>query len=201
MTISTKTIETSHKAEPVHPKRPKNNAPYMITHIHNHHTVSVRSMERNDDKRYLKVLNDCAEYELTAKPLTVLPEKGEMVLAEFLGTFYRALVLKVKSEMHIEVMFVDFGNKEKKTLTQLKVLRADLGQLELKTYRVRMAGVDTRLNNDRVMTYLNDLLDECKTLKLVYENEKAIESSPVTLFDVESLDVINDKVAKLNGQT
>lgn len=200
LTIGTKTIESVHK-KPVHRERPKNNAPYMITHIHNHRTVSIRSMERNDDKRYLKLLNDCADYEPTAKPFTGMPKKRQMVLAEFLGTYYRALVLKTKNEMHIEVMFVDFGNRVKKTLAELKVLRADLGLLDLKTYRVQIAGVDTKLNNDIVMNYLNDLLDECKTLKLVYADEKAIESSPVTLIDVESLEVINDKVAKLNGQS
>lgn len=201
LTISAKTIESTHKAQPVHRERPKNNAPYMITHIHNHHTVSIRSMERNDDTLYLKLLNDCADYEQTAKPFTEMPVKGQMVLAEFMGSHYRAHVLKVKSEIHIEVMFVDFGNKEKKTLSELKVLRADLGQSEVRTYRVRMAGVDTKRNNDRVMNYLNDLLDECKTLKLVYKNKNDIESSPVTLIDIESLEVINDKVAKLNGQT
>lgn len=173
----------------------------MITHIHNHHTVSVRSMEQNDDKLYLNLLKDCADYEPTAKPFTVMPEKGQMVLAEFLGTYYRALVLNAKSERHIDVRFVDFGNKEKKTLAELKILRADLGLLELRTYRVRLAGVDTKLKNDSVMNYLNDLLDACKTLKLVYENEEAIESSPVTLIDVESLDVINDKITNLNAQT
>lgn len=173
----------------------------MITHIHSHHTVSVRSMERDDDIRYLKLLNDCADYEPTAKPFTVMPEKYQMVLAEFLGSHYRALVLKAKSEMLIEVMFVDFGNKEKKTLDELKVLRDDLRQPDLKTYRVRMAGVDTKLNNDRVMDYLNELFDENKTLKLVYENEQAIASSPVNLIDIETLDIINDKVARLNEQT
>lgn len=201
LTITTKTIDSTHKAEPKQRDRPKNNAPYMITHIHNNHTVSIRSMEPNDDKLYLKLLSDCADYERTAKSLTGMPARGQMVLADFLGTHYRALVLKAKSEEHIDVMFVDFGNKEKKTLAQLKVLRSDLGTVQLRTYRVRLAAVDVKLNNERVMDYLKNLLDDCKTLKLVYDDEKAIDTSPVTLIDVESLEVINDTIAKLNGQT
>lgn len=177
---------------------PANNSKVMMTYIHNHRCVFIRSMESTDNLNYLKVLNNCAEYEKISEPMSVLPAKGDVVLAKFVGIYYRALVIKVNNDNDIKVGFLDFGNSEKTKLSELKHLSKDLQKHRRYNFRVILDGVGEKLTNDGVMNYLNGLVDDSKVLKLLYDDTKPLKDNSIRLIDTVTGENINDCVIDLN---
>lgn len=177
---------------------PAKNAKVMLTYVHNHFCVFIRSFESTENLNFVKVQNDCASYAKISKPLSVLPAKGDIVLAKFLDIYYRALVIKVNNDGDIKVAFIDFGNKENVKLSELKPLNEDLQLRPRNNFRVILDGVNEKLTNDEVMNYLNGLVDDSKVLKLVYDDTKPLKDAPVRLIDTVTNEIVNECVTALN---
>lgn len=181
---------------------PQRNTKVIITYIHNHRCIFIRSVEPKEELNYQKIQTDCAEYEKIAMPLTALPSKGHIVLAKFHldGIYYRALVIKAVNENSIKVVFIDFGNIEKTKLSELKHLREDLQQRRVYNFRVLLDGVDENLNDQNVMKLLGGLV-RTKIFKLLYDDTNPLIDALVKLVDAVTGEIVNDRVNILNRVT
>lgn len=198
---SVKPITELIKAEKsVEVSAPPNNTKVVISYIHNHRCIFIRSVEPAAEFDYQKIQTDCAEYVKIAMPLTVLPLKGHIVLARYHldSMYYRALVVKAIDEGNIKVAFIDFGNTEKTKLSELKHLREDLQLRRMYNFRVLLDGVDEKLNNQDVMNFLKGLV-HTKILKLLYDDTKPLKDALVKLVDTVTGGILNERVHSLNG--
>lgn len=142
---------------------PSNNKLVAITNVISHKTVFLRSIERDDNERYLKYLNDVSECSKTA-PQVDVPKKGDIVLAEFEGSYYRAVVARIENDEAV-VAFLEFGNVEKNHIKNLKELREDLKYVKSFIFKAHLSDVDEGVKTDKCLTYLYQLLEISAPLK------------------------------------
>lgn len=144
----------------------KNNALVTITNVVSHKIVFLRSMETKADERYWKYLNDVIESSHTAMPLDEKPKKGDIVLTKFEGIYYRAMVARIENDVAV-VAFLEFGNLDKKPISELKKLREDLKYVKRFTFKANLSDVNGGLKTDKCLTYLYELLERRSTLKFI----------------------------------
>lgn len=172
---------------------PESGTNVIITAVIDHRTLFIRSFAKNNNTEYVKNANDIAEYSLTAKPLTKLPERGDLVLAELEGEcYYRALVLNVQQNT-VRVAYIDFGNTAEKTLADLKELSDEMGQRKRFTRKLVLKNVPTVMLNEKCLEYLHELVNELKPLKILHK-----EQTNVTLIDLDRKMSLEDYIFQLN---
>lgn len=170
-----------------------------ITAIVDHKTIFLRSFETKDNVKYLKYLNDVLESSKTAMPLNQIPKTGDIVLAEFQGAYYRAVVAQVEED-YVVVAFVEFGNLEKMPLSNLKELRADLKYMKQFIFKAHLPDLNADLKSDQCLVYLHDLLADYTPLKFIGK-EKTISSKGILceLRVSSTNESVNGMVNKLNS--
>lgn len=175
-----------------------NNALVTITNVVSHKIVFLRSIEAKDDDRYWKYLNDVVESSKTAMPLDEKPKKGDLVLAKFEGAYYRALVARIENDVAV-VAFLEFGNLERKPISELLKLREDLKYVKRFTFKANLSDVNGGLKTDKCLTYLYHLLERVSPLKFIKKG-KAISSKGIRCELVVSAtnESVNAKLDSLN---
>lgn len=126
---------------PVKPQAIPIGSNVMITCAINHKILFVRPTDLESDAEYIGLMNDIAQYTLTADKLAALPEPGDWVLAKWQNITCRALVLKVTIDKEIVCGFIDFGNVEKCSLDDLKVISDVLKRRPWTVNKIALDGV------------------------------------------------------------
>lgn len=170
----------------------------VITSVIDQNTVFVRSFAEKDNDRYLKYLNDVVESSKAAPTLDNMPKIGDIVLAEFEGAYYRALVALIVRDEAV-VAFLEFGNLEKKLISTLKKLRDDLKYEPRFTFKAKLS--NEGLKTDKCVNYLQQLMQKCVPLKFTQKMEVASPSEDVhfELIVNATSESVNEKVKKLNN--
>lgn len=175
-----------------------NNALVTITNVVSHKIVFLRSIEPKDDDRYWKYLNDVVESSKTAMPLDEKPKKSDIVLAKFEGAYYRALVARIENDVAV-VAFLEFGNLERKPISELLKLREDLKYMKRFTFKANLSDVNGGLKTDKCLAYLYHLLERGSPLKFIKKG-KVISSKGIRCELVVSTtnESVNAKLDNLN---
>lgn len=196
---------------------PRRNGNVIITHAADHRHVFIRSADRAATDDYLQTLLAINEIgcddtdENPAPPLTELPARGACVLTHTAdGLHNRALVLTASDQDRIEVAYIDFGNRDVRSLDDLRRMPAHLLKLAKHPIEVLLSDVPKLLQTDAPGALLGDLIDKGTVLRMHFEvNDKSggIVSKcdrlpaaqwPVRLIDVKTNVCINDTLAHMN---
>lgn len=194
---------------PRHPA-PRNHSPIIITFAVDHRRVYVRSAEPHaieDYNQTMMAVNEAAE---SATPLVEPPVRSSFVLAHYDNVFYRALVLAVDDDVdQIDVAYIDFGNKERKQLADLRHMPADLMLLTRHPIEVQLAAVPERMHTDAVAQRLHCLIDAATVLQLhcsddqvcgggVASDGRLCKNAAVRLIDERTNECVNETLGTLN---
>lgn len=181
---------------------PLNNKLVAITSVISHTIVYLRSIEMKDNERYLKYLNDVAESSKTATSFKEMPKKGDIVLADFDGVYYRALVARIVSDTVVVVAFLEFGNLETKPVDTLKKLRDDLKYVKRFTFKAKFSDLNEGLKSDKCVNYLHQLLKKKIPLKFIRKDDDSLPGVvPCQLFVSTTNESVTGKLKALNNLT
>lgn len=184
---------------------PKDKTPVCITWASDQRNdlVFIRPADSNSDKKYTEILNDVCLYAETARPLTELPHKGDVILASYQDAeggvegdeqFYRALVRDVKDNEHITVSFLEFGNSEEKRLSELRDLRPDLKTLPRLTLPCRLRDVNFDTYSPKAREFSEDLGNLVTPLEIRYDGEYQKQTTYVELFISKTKESVNKRL-------
>lgn len=176
---------------------PPNKKSVLITHIVSHREVFLR-LKKNDDA-FLKYLNDVAECAVTAPPLDETPKKGDIVLADFNGCYYRAVVGGIIND-EVIVAFLELGHVEQKPIKMLKKLREDLQMAQRFVFKAILSGVNEGIKTDECLNYLHQLQDKAIPLKFT-RTESAASTHGVLceLFVGQTNENVGERLNALNA--
>ncbi|XP_037051922.1 uncharacterized protein LOC119085603 isoform X2 [Bradysia coprophila] len=179
---------------------PKNNKLVVITNVLSHKIVFLRSFEPNDNERYVKYLNDVAEYAKTAPALAEMPKTGDIVLAYYEGFYYRASIAGIEDGKAI-VNLLELGNVVTTPVDKMKNLSQDLQNVQRFVFKASLSGLERQtMKTDKCLTYLYELLERRAPLKFI---SKAIGSSSrvveCELIVSETNERVNGKLTTLNS--
>lgn len=172
---------------------PESGTNVVLSAVLDHRSFYIRSLSEPYNNEYIKDANDIADYSLTAKLLTKLPERGDIILAEFEGAYYRALALNVTDANHIKVAYVDFGNTAEKRLNDLREITDELRQRKRFTHKIVLENVPKIMLNEKCLDYLHELVNELKSLKIQHTEQRN-----VTLNDTDRKVSLENYLIKLN---
>lgn len=178
---------------------PLNNKLVMLTNVISRNTVFLRKYE--DNERYIKYLNDMIECSRTAPTLIEMPRKGDIVLAELDGNYYRAMVARVENDL-ATVAFLEFGSVEKRTISQMKKfeVRADLKYMKRFIFKAELCDVIGGLKTDKCLAYLYKLLENNEPLKFVQkEATSSSDGVQCELFVHSTNEHVNKMMTTLNN--
>lgn len=149
---------------------PSNNTDVIITYAVDHRRIFIRSADATANQDYIQTLLDASEAGLTARPLAVLPARGDVVLASFDGMFQRALVIAEPTDAErIECAYLDHGNKQTLRLGELYEIPATLAGRMRHPVEVLLADVGEAQVTDGETTLLVDLIDAATRLRLSFD--------------------------------
>ena len=95
----------------------------LITHINSVTDFYIQIATQESLEMQMKLMDDVHKYSVKAKPLAVPPAVGEFCIAEYGGdSWFRAQVIERVDAEVSEVIFIDFGNKERVSFSQMKPL-------------------------------------------------------------------------------
>lgn len=196
---------------------PRRNGNVIITHAADHRHVFIRSADRAASDDYLQTLLAINEIgcddtdENPAPALTELPARGECVLTHTDdGLHNRALVLTARDQDRIEVAYIDFGNRDVRSLTDLRRMPAQLLKLAKHPIEVLLSDVPKILQTDAPGALLGDLIDKGTVLRMQFDvNDESggtvskcdrlpAAQWPVRLIDSKTNVCINDTLAHMN---
>lgn len=175
----------------------KNGAKVKLVYANNHYSAYVRSAAL--DVEYADLLQRVVESAATARKLTELPKRNDMVSAPFLGDYYRAIVVKAEStDQPIRVAFLDFGNIDAVMFDDLRELPDDLKNAKRFTFRIFFDGVDRETPNKEGFTLLKHIENEVKTTFTIHSSSNSpliVKDSMVKLVNAKTKEILNDKLA------
>lgn len=180
---------------------PQNDKLVTISSVISHNIVFLRSIEKKDNERYKKYLNDVVENAKIAQPLDEMPKKGDIVLAEFEGAYYRALVTRILCD-EVVVAFLEFGNLETKSISELKELRDDLKYVQRFTFKATLRDVNEGLKTGKCVNYLRLLVKSSIHLKFTrkeYIVATSLRDVQCELFAIARNESVNEKINELNN--
>lgn len=69
------------------------------------------------------------------------PTVGQPCIGQYLDDWYRAEIIRHHQEDTVEVLFVDYGNREVVTKSQVKVINSDLTELPVQSFQCRLHSI------------------------------------------------------------
>ncbi|XP_055381394.1 tudor domain-containing protein 1-like [Condylostylus longicornis] len=180
---------------------PKSGTPVIMTHFDQLNRIYVRSNERPDSDNYVEAINFVIESAKSSNYLSSMPKTKDMVICEFEGDWYRALVLNPIDEDNILIGYIDFGNAETKKLSQLKEMHPDCFNFKRYPFGVSLKEVP-EISREKMSTkckdYLQHIIDNLVQLRISYtEGEKVGHLPLVELFENQSNRCVNEKIRNL----
>lgn len=149
---------------------PRTNTDVILTYAADHRRVFIRSAEPAAAEDYLRTLLAANEAALSARPLTDLPARGDVLLASYEDTFHRALVIATPADaQRIECAYLDHGNKQTLRLTELYTMPAELVGRPRHPVEVLLADVADMQTTDGESALLMDLVDAATVLRLSFD--------------------------------
>lgn len=136
----------------------KSNTKVKLTSFVDFKTVYVRPSNPEDDKKFIKLMNDVSKAAKTSGSLTTA-KSGLLVLAPFEMIYHRALILKLLNQNEAIVAFIDFGNVDKVEIAKMKQLPAELKKSPRMATRFVLKNVPDAMMNDDALKVLFHLLN------------------------------------------
>lgn len=141
------------------------------------------------------LMNNVLKYSKRAQKLTMLPELGDVVLAEFKEDVYRAEVIDVCDEQPcvITVRLIDYGNTLRVFLKDLLIIGQECRRLECAAQKVILKDVKIDTINCDIIFFLDKLLDDKTELSVTEKN-----SGEVVLVHKLTEISINQRIVELS---
>lgn len=136
----------------------KSNTKVKLTSFVDFKTIYVRPSNPEDDKKFIKLMNDVSKAAKTSDALTTA-KSGLLVLVQFEMIYHRALILKLLNQNEAMVAFIDFGNVDKVEIAKMKQLPAELKKSPRMATRFVLKNVPDAMCNDDALNVLFDLLN------------------------------------------
>lgn len=179
---------------------PTKNSLVVITNVASYEIVYLRSVEPKDNERYLKFLNDVAEYAKTAPSLNKMPEKGDIILAEYEGSYHRAWVARIENDKAI-VDILELGCVVAVPIENLKTLRPDLRHVQRFVFKASLCGMEPqKMKTDKCLIYLYKLVNKSVPLKFIPQDTGSSSSHvQCELIVSETNESVKEKLKALNS--
>lgn len=177
---------------------PKSGSIVKITCIMTTDVVYIRPVANGAHKEYAEIIQAVQRYASKSKPLTKLPKRGDLVLAEFQNSgYYRALVVK-ELENEVIVAYIDFGNTDMKKMSELMELTPQLASLPRHALRTKLAGIENNVGPKSLeaIDYLQLLCDDQDDLTIKYNGEYNT-NDPIELYDNRRQQSVNKTVLNI----
>lgn len=176
------------KPEPILNKTIDGSSLVIITTVIDERTVYVRSI--SDTTEYIKANEDITEFSRRAVNLTVLPEKGDIILSKFNGIYYRALVTNIVNKYTVVVAYLEYGNVERKNLTDLKKLKPELQLIPTFINKVNLKDISIDVKSEKVLEFLLKNLNNSTNFQIIFNKENLKEVELINDLTKESLNKI-----------
>ncbi|XP_043460840.1 uncharacterized protein LOC122497659 [Leptopilina heterotoma] len=173
----------------------KTNTEIIITAFRSQSLIYVRSLETSEVERYNRLLQEVAKVAQSAQKLKNVPVIGEMILSKYEdNNYYRAVITKIDGDK-IFITYIDFGNVEVTTLTDMREMPNSLKQQNSATVRVSLKGVPSDVPmTEGLANYLAHFTQMEQPLKMTFEGSPLDDGVELKTASRES---VNEKVNQL----
>lgn len=124
-----------------------------------------------------QVVADSLKYAKKANRLSALPSRSDLVLAPFDGGYYRAVVIKADTMEEIHVAFIDFGNKEKIKLDELKEMSHELAAPKRLVTKISMKPLPEKLEKQKVLKLMKKLCQEDTEVTIDFDEKSSLKEA------------------------
>lgn len=174
----------------------KNGSEVKLVYAGSHYSAYIRPAD--SDAEYFELLQRVSDAAPTAKKLSELPKRNDVINAPFLGDYYRALVLKAESiDQPIRVAFLDFGNVDNVKFDDARELDEELKNAKRFTLRILLDGLDRDVPNPKGFELLKIIeTDESESFIVhdVSNNATLGKDAVVKLVNTKTKECLNDKL-------
>lgn len=136
-----------------------------ITTVLNNRLVFLRPATENDDIAFARLNCDTVRCAKDANTLAFLPRIGSLVLAKF-DFYQRAMVLKYLSDTMVAVVFIDYGNVEKRDYRELKEMPDQLKTIKRFASKFELNNIDHDIMNFAALKVLYRYMANEKELRI-----------------------------------
>lgn len=176
-----------------------NKSRVVITHVHNHKVVFVRSLAEEDSATYLNILQNVSDFAKTAKTFKKVPQSGQILLVKFHKQFYRAIFLHVFNESFV-VALMDYGQIiQINNKNGIFILSKELQRCTVYVNRIFLADVINKKYSIEQTKYLEEIFSYQTELIIDYEGNFITEVTKCNLILSDTNNSINKMLKQLSS--
>ncbi|XP_034233836.1 tudor domain-containing protein 1 isoform X2 [Thrips palmi] len=172
----------------------------VMTAYHNQNALYVRPTGRTYKEQFFCLMQKVAAAHVTSPPLGRAPYKGEMVACQYRkdGNYYRGIVREESTliQEHYEVFFVDFGNMEPISISDMKALPSELKSCPCMAVPVAPYGVRKGPLTEKAVVFLNMLLQKEQEFQMDFATQNKNDGVQLVFPDKSSFNLkLNESLA------